>query len=119
VTPSTSSLHNQQTIEEKIPLSSKNLAKLAQCINKNWVFLGLELGLNKAQNWQIKEEHPNSVEMQIYHMLEKWSQTEHHGAYLHTFKKAIAECPKVGYQQPELNNAILKITEDYKAQLSV
>ncbi|XP_045173718.2 uncharacterized protein LOC123535218 isoform X2 [Mercenaria mercenaria] len=108
---------NNIPTEEKIPLTSKDLAKIAQCINVNWELLAAELELNDTEVWQIQTDN-KGAEVIIYKVLQKWKEIKADEACLQSFKRAVAECPKVGFEQPKLNNLMLKIAKDYKEEKS-
>ncbi|XP_045207575.2 uncharacterized protein LOC123559654 isoform X2 [Mercenaria mercenaria] len=74
-------------------LTNKEYSKLSMAIGRNWQQLGLELGLDHIaiEHIQMNKE---TVDMQIYTMLQLWDKKEADRATLDALVHAIRECSR-------------------------
>ena len=76
-------------------LTDKNLVDISNSIGHGWESLAVCLKISQAQIEQIKTDHRESMQQQIYYMLLKWRNTETCNATLTSLLDKMTKVPGV------------------------
>ena len=79
----------------KCALTDKNLVDISKFIGNRWEFLAVCLKISQAQIEQIKADHRESIQKQIFYMLLKWKNTEGCNATLTSLLDEMIKVPGI------------------------
>ena len=97
-------------------LTDKNLVDISKFIGNGWESLAVCLKISQAQIEQIKADHRESMQQQIYYMLLKWRNTETCNATLTSLLDEMKNVPGVTVDRNALQDIFGPVVDNGKCQ---